>query len=175
MHVIRTDCLVIGAGLAGSAYALQVAKSGLSVELLSLEGPFAANSDWAQGGIIYDTNPDAEALTRDILDAGAHMCNPAAIEQLVTEGPRIVKELLIDDLGVAFDRDPDGGLDRTREGGHRERRIIHHRDATGHAILSVVAGRLDVTPGITRRSGWVAVDLLTLSHNSAEAADRYHP
>lgn len=175
MHVIRTDCLVIGAGLAGSAYALQVAKSGLSVELLSLEGPFAANSDWAQGGIIYDTNPDADALTRDILEAGAHMCNPAAIEQLVTEGPRIVKELLIDDLGVAFDRDPDGGLDRTREGGHRERRIIHHRDATGHAILSVVAGRVDVTQGITRRSGWVAVDLLTLSHNSAEASDRYHP
>ena len=58
MRVYRTDCLVIGAGLAGSAYALRAAKSGLSCELLSLAGPLKANSDWAQGGIIYDTSSD---------------------------------------------------------------------------------------------------------------------
>ena len=45
MQVLHTDCLVIGAGLAGSAYALRAAKQGLSVELLSLAEPLAANSD----------------------------------------------------------------------------------------------------------------------------------
>jgi L-aspartate oxidase len=175
MQTLRTDCLVIGAGLAGSAYALNCAKSGLSSELLSLSDPLRANSDWAQGGIIYDTNPDPEALTRDILEAGDHMCNPRAVEQLVREGPRIVKQMLIDDLGVKFDRDASGSLDFTREGGHGERRIIHTRDATGHAILSAVVKRVDSTPLITRRAGWVAIDLLTLSHNSSGAADKYHP
>jgi L-aspartate oxidase len=137
MKVLRTDCLVIGAGLAGSAYALEAAKAGLKCELLSLSDPLRANSDWAQGGIIYDTSPDPEALARDILEAGDHMSNPEAIAQLVREGPPIVKRLLIDELGVA--------------------------------------NRVDRTPAISRRAGWVAIDLLTLSHNSASPTDKYHP
>jgi len=140
MQLIQTDCLVIGAGLAGSAYALQAAKLGLSSELLSLADPLEANSDWAQGGIIYDTSPDPGALTRDILEAGDHMSNPAAVEQLVREGPRIVKQFLIDEVGVEFDRDQAGRLDFTREGGHGERRIIHSRDATGRGSRGARAG-----------------------------------
>jgi L-aspartate oxidase len=91
MDVLRTDCLVIGAGLAGSAYALHAAKLGFSVELLSLAEPLAANSDWAQGGIIYDTSPDPESLARDIFEASDRTANPAAVEHLVREGPRAVK------------------------------------------------------------------------------------
>ena len=175
MKTLRTDCLVIGAGLAGSAYALRAAKAGLSCEILCLSEPLEANSDWAQGGIIYDTSPDPAKLTADIMEAGDHMSNPAAVGQLVREGPRIVRQVLIEEAGVAFDRDPSGHLDLTKEGGHTERRIIHSKDTTGHAILSAVAGRVDQARGITRRKGWVAIDLLTLSHSSAEAADKYHP
>jgi L-aspartate oxidase len=175
MKILRTDCLVIGAGLAGSAYALHAARQGLAVELLSLADPMAANSDWAQGGIIYDTASDPAALARDILEASDHTANPKAIAQLVREGPAAVKEFLIDELQVGFDRAANGNLDFTREGGHSERRIIHAKDATGHAILQSVATRVDATPGITRRAGWVAIDLLTLSHNSPDPADKYEP
>ncbi len=175
MEVIRTDCLVIGAGLAGSAYALQMARRGCAVELLSLADPMAANSDWAQGGIIYDTLADSGSLAQDIFEASDRTANPAAIDQLVREGPAAVKELLIDELHVGFDRDAGGALDFTREGGHRERRIIHAKDATGHAILEAVARAVDRTAPITRRTGWVAIDLLTLSHNSEDLADRYRP
>src|SRR5262249_20755588 len=97
------------------------------------------------------------------------------IDQLVHEGPTAVKELLLDELAVNFDREPNGELHHTREGGHSERRIIHTKDSTGHSILTAVAARVDATPGITRRAGFVAVDLLTLSHNSADAHDRYEP
>ncbi len=175
MKLLRTDCLVIGAGLAGSAYALRAAKLGLAVELLSLSEPLAANSDWAQGGIIYDTTPDPESLARDIFEASDRTANPIAVDHLVREGPKAVEELLLDELNVGFDRDATGDLDFTREGGHSARRIIHAKDATGHAILSSIAARVDATPGITRRAGWVAIDLLTLSHNSDDLADRYQP
>ena len=175
MKIISTDCLVLGAGLAGSAYALHMVRAGRRVELLSLAEPLQANSDWAQGGIIYDTSPDPARLTQDILDASDGTANPAAIAQLVNEGPAAVKELLIDELNVGFDREAAGGLHLTREGGHQERRIIHTKDTTGHSILAAVAARVDATPGITRRSGFVAVDLLTLSHNSTEPRDRYEP
>lgn len=175
MKTLHADCLVIGAGLAGSAYALQAAKAGLVVELLSLEGPLVANSDWAQGGIIYDTAPDPAPLARDIFAASDDTSNPAAVEHLVREGPMAVKELLLDELGVAFDREATGGLEFTREGGHSLRRIIHAKDLTGHVILSSVAARVDATKRITRRTGWVAIDLLTLSHSTDSVADRYAP
>jgi len=175
MKTIHTDCLVLGAGLAGSAYALHLARAGRKVELLSLGEPLQANSDWAQGGIIYDTSPDPAKLTGDIMEASGGTANPAAIEQLVAEGPAAVKELLLDDLHIGFDREASGELQMAREGGHHERRIIHTKDATGHSILVAIAAKVDATPGITRRSGFVAVDLLTLSHNSTVPADRYEP
>ena len=175
MKIIRTDCLVIGAGLAGSAYALHAARAGLAVELLSLAEPLVANSDWAQGGIVYDTTPDPALLARDILDASDGTANPAAIDQLVREGPAAVKALLLDELQVGFDRDAAGALDFTREGGHSARRIIHAKDTTGHAILATIAARVDATAGITRRTGFSAIDLLTLSHNTDGIADRYAP
>ena len=175
MKTLHTDCLVLGAGLAGSAYALAAARAGRKVELLSLGEPLQANSDWAQGGIIYDTSPDPTKLTADIMDASDGTANPAAIAQLVAEGPAAVKELLLDELDIGFDREVTGELQLAREGGHHERRIIHTKDATGHSILAAVAAKVDATPGITRRSGFVAVDLLTLSHNSTEPHDRYEP
>ncbi len=175
MQTLRTDCLVIGAGLAGSAYALRAANLGLSVELLSLAEPLLANSDWAQGGIIYDTATNPASLARDIFDASDRTANPRAVEHLVREGPAAVKELLIDELAVGFDRSREGELDFTREGGHSARRIIHAKDATGHAILAAVAAKVDASKKITRRAGWVAIDLLTLSHNSTELIDRYEP
>ncbi|HVU32664.1 MAG TPA: L-aspartate oxidase [Opitutaceae bacterium] len=175
MKTLRTDCLVIGAGLAGCAYALQAAKRGLSVELLSLDGPLQANSDWAQGGIIYDVDHDPELLARDIVEASDGAANPDAVEHLVREGPRAVEELLLNELKIGFDREADGKLDFAREGGHSARRIIHAKDTTGHAILAAVAKRVDETPRITRRLGGVAIDLLTLSHNADDLRDRYQP
>ena len=175
MKVIHTDCLVIGAGLAGSAYALHAARAGLDVQLLSLGGPSEANSDWAQGGIIYDTSARPDSLAGDIMTASDGMANPAAIKQLVNEGPAAVRELLLDDLDIAFDRETDGELELTREGGHSERRIIHAKDLTGRAILSSVAHRVDSTEKITRQMGSVAIDLLTLSHNTDKPADRFEP
>jgi L-aspartate oxidase len=82
MEIIRTDCLVIGAGLAGAAYALHAAKAGLDVQLLSLGGPNDANSDWAQGGIIYDVETGSGLLTEDIMEASDGTANPSAVRQL---------------------------------------------------------------------------------------------
>ena len=175
MEIMRTDCLVIGSGLAGLAYALHAARAGLDVSLLSLGGPAEANSNWAQGGIIYDTTANTDLLAKDIMNASDGSANPAAVDQLVREGPTAVRELLLEELNVSFDRAAGGGLEFTREGGHSERRIIHAQDLTGRAIQSAVAGRVDATPRITRLAGAIAVDLLTLSHNSDAAADRYAP
>ncbi len=179
-RVLATDCLVIGAGLAGSAYALQAARAGLSVQLLSMGQPDEANSDWAQGGIIYDTQAEVSStgggsLYDDIMAASDHTANPASVRQLVREGPAAVRSLLLDELQVDFDRSAAGELEYTREGGHSERRIIHARDLTGRAIHSAVSAAVDRNPLIRRQVGATAIDLLTLSHNTDEPAARYAP
>ena len=175
MRVITTDCLVIGAGLAGSAYALQMAASGFTVEVLALGDPQDCNSDWAQGGIVYDAEGDPGLLAADITAASDGAANPAAVAQLVKDGPRAVEEILLRGAQVEFDRDVAGALDLTKEGGHSSRRIIHAADRTGHAILSAVARQVSASSRITRRAGWVAVDLLTLSHNAEDESRRYEP
>ncbi|MBE9548327.1 MAG: FAD-binding protein [Proteobacteria bacterium] len=175
MKIIHTDCLVIGSGLAGSAYALHAARAGLDVQLLSLGEPSEANSNRAQGGIIFDPSSEPELLVADIMAASDNTANPPAVEQLVQEGPAAVRELLLDDLGVAFDRETAGELEMTREGGHSKRRIIHAKDLTGQAILSAVTAGVDSNTRITRNKGAVAIDLLTLSHNNDLPEDRYAP
>jgi L-aspartate oxidase len=175
MEIVQTDCLVIGAGLAGSSYALYAARTGLDVTILSPGGTSEANSNWAQGGIIYETPSQPDLLSQDIITASDGTANPAAVEQLVQEGAEAIKELLLDDLQVSFDRDQDGQLEYTREGGHSERRIIHAKDLTGRAILSAVSHRVGNTPGINCLGGVIAVDLLTLSHNSQTPRDHYAP
>ena len=43
-------------------------------------------------------------------------------------------EQLYEKYGVEFDKRPDGSLNATLEGGHSRRRIVHHKDSTGHEI-----------------------------------------
>ena len=63
MESIRTDCLVIGAGLAGSAYALHAARAGLKVALISLSpGSTPVSPDWGtvfttDGGMFFTVIP----------------------------------------------------------------------------------------------------------------------
>lgn len=175
MRTLDTDILVIGAGLAGSAYALQAASRGYRVQLLSAGDSLIANSDWAQGGIIYDRDGSPEGLIADIMAASGGTANPAAAAHLARRGPEVVESLLFGEADITFDHGPSGDLDFTQEGGHHRRRIIHSKDATGHAILERVVGRLARYPAITYRTNWVAIDLLTLAHNAQDRALRYQP
>src|ERR1700686_2725081 len=105
----RTDILVIGSGLGGLAAAWDAAKRGCEVTLLTrASDPEDSNTYRAQGGIIYrgrDESP--EQLVADILSAGAGLSSPEAASLLSQEGPRLVKEILIDELRVPFDSSPE--------------------------------------------------------------------
>src|SRR5271157_4297167 len=119
---LQTDILVIGSGLAGLAAAWDAAKRGCRVTLLTrAEKAEDSNTDWAQGGIIYRApNESPEQLVADILTVGGGLSSPDAARLLAREGPRLVKEILIDELGIPFDSSIDNPeeLDLTREAGH---------------------------------------------------------
>lgn len=177
----HNSVLIIGAGLAGCVTALRLAGQGVPVTLLceTLE-PHNANSWLAQGGIIYRSgdNGDASRLAEDIFKAGHHINLPEAVHFLAEEGPKAVDEILVESLGVPFDRHEagkaeEGEWDLTREGGHSSQRILHCADHTGRSIMDYLMRAVQKHPAITFREGYTAVDLLTSHHHSRGMTYRY--
>lgn len=174
---LQTDILVIGSGLAGLAAAWNAAQRGCQVTLLTrASNPTESNTDRAQGGIIYRAPEESpEQLVADILSVGGGLSSPEAARLLSREGPRLVKEILIDELGVPFDFSTEnpGQLDLTREAGHSLPRIIHHKDQSGSAIERAFLDRVRSRPNVKVIPHATAVDLLTVSHHSLEPTDVY--
>jgi L-aspartate oxidase len=116
---------------------------------------------WAQGGIaaVLDPADTPEAHARDTHTAGVGLCEPAAVDALVHEGPERLRQLI--GWGAAFDRDPSGHLLLTREGGHSARRIVHAGgDATGAEVQRALVSAVHADPGITLVEHAMVLDLL---------------
>lgn len=175
MRILSTDCLVIGAGLAGCVYAHEAAKKGLKTTLLCCGELAQANSDLAQGGIVYEPNLNMEELLADVRMATAGMCNEPAVRTLSQAGCKAIEEIFLHDISVPFDRDAQKNLRFTREGAHRKNRIIYSKDTTGHAMLNALQTAVKHNPLITIKEFCSAIDLLTLSHSSVDIKDRYYP
>ncbi len=173
-----TDVLIIGAGIAGAAAALELARNPRRhVTLLTREiDPCESNTRYAQGGIIARGPDDsADLLVRDILAAGAGASSPRAAQILAEEGPRLLEEVLIRTARVEFDRTPDGDLAYGKEAAHSRRRILHVGDGTGRAIISAMMEAIRQRPNIEVMTGLTAVDLITSPHHSHNPLAAYEP
>lgn len=167
--------IVIGTGIAGLTTAFSLASAGIKVLLVTKAAdPKDCNTFWAQGGIIYEGENDTPAkLIEDILRAGAGISNEEAVRFLAVEGPRVVKELLLDEMHVPFSTTNEGELDLTQEGAHSVSRIIHAGDATGRAIEVSLLNRVRSEPNITLATEVTAIDLLTTQHHPSDIQVRY--
>jgi len=167
--------LVIGTGIAGLTTALCLASAGIRVLLVTKSAdPKDCNTFWAQGGIIYQGEGDSPAkLIEDIIRAGAGLSNEEAVRFLAVEGPRVVRELLLEDVQVPFSTTEEGELDLTQEGAHSLPRIIHAGDATGHAIEVSLLNRVRHEPNVMLATELTAIDLLTTQHHPTDMQVRY--
>src|SRR4051812_3420356 len=154
--------LVIGTGIAGLTASFCLAGAGIRVLLVTKAAdPKDCNTFWAQGGIIYQGEDDTPArLIDDVLQAGAGISNEEAVHFLATEGPNVVKNVLLDEIHVPFSTTDEGELDLTQEGAHSMPRIIHAGDATGRAIENSLLNRVKTEPNITLATEITAIDLL---------------
>src|SRR5919108_6260484 len=114
---LRTRFLVIGSGGAGLHTAWRASESG-DVILVTKRSLFDSATAYAQGGIAaaLGAGDSPELHRRDTLAAGAALCDAAAVQVLVEEGPARVRELQV--AGAEFDLDPTGDLKLGREAAH---------------------------------------------------------
>jgi L-aspartate oxidase len=156
---LRSDFLIIGSGIAALRAAPEVAGHG-DVLILTKGGPGEGNTGHAQGGIAAAVGPGdtPELHAADTMAAGDGLCDPHAVQVLVEDGPRFVRELI--SWGVQFDRASNGELALAMEAAHRARRVLHARDATGREIGRVLWERASALPAVRTRDHARVVDLV---------------
>lgn len=165
--IIDAGVVVVGSGIAGLTTALRTAATG-KVLVVTKDVLSAGSTRWAQGGIAAALDPaDTPAQHRaDTLTAGVGLCDEAAVDLLVTDGPAAVRRLI--ELGARFDLAADGSLALTREGGHHQRRIAHAGgDATGAEIQRALVAAVRADRRIEVIEHALVLDLLKSADGAA--------
>lgn len=130
---MQYDILIIGAGVAGLYAALNV-PADKKVLLINKTRPWECNTYYAQGGITTArNNADIPIHIKDTLEAGAGLCNEAAVRVLSETSQEVVRDLMA--RGFKFDTGENGRLLYTKEAAHSADRILHAGgDATGRHL-----------------------------------------
>jgi len=174
-HIIETDILIIGCGIAGASAALEAAKSGVRVIIISKNKKLEeSNTYYAQGGIVSlgkDDNP--ELLMQDIMETGDGINNKQAVKILTNEGKMLVDEILIKELEIPFNRIYPDELDYAQEAAHSRRRILYVKDTTGMTIEETFINKLKSFSNVTFLPDHTAVDLLTIPHHAKNPSFYY--
>ncbi len=160
LMALETDFLVIGSGIAGLSYALEVSNHG-RVLIITKKGRADSNTNNAQGGIaaVMAEHDSFESHKQDSMAAGAGLCHEEVVDMVVSNGPRQIERLL--EWGVHFSEQQGGDYDLAREGGHSARRILHSKDTTGRAIEQALLEAIRQHPNIELLENQFAIDLIT--------------
>ncbi len=141
--------IIVGSGLAGLYAALNFPET-VDILILSKKERHQSNSSLAQGGVacVLDLENDSYDLhIEDTLIAGKRENDIDAVTQLCEEGPADVLKTI--EYGVDYDKDENGNLIKTLEGGHCRRRILHHKDTSGKEIVDKLVLAVEKLPNVT--------------------------
>lgn len=161
-QAFQYDVLVLGAGLAGLYYCLQLIamQPHLKIALISKAEVIESNSRYAQGGIaaVYSREDSLESHISDTLKAGDGLCFTPAVEFIIRQGPKTIKEL--GEYAVAFKKQTNGSFHLAQEGGHSHRRIFNCGDQTGLTIIQTLTHLVQQSQQIDIFEHHIAINLI---------------
>lgn len=155
---IKTDTVIVGSGVAGLFTALCLPKD-RGILVITKENLKECDSYLAQGGVcvLKDIN-DFNCYYEDTMKAGHYENDPESVRVMIESSTDVIGKLV--ELGVNFDTDGDGEFDYTREGAHRRKRILHHKDETGKEITATLLSIAKKRPNITLVTQTTMIDFI---------------
>ena len=146
VHHHEYDVVIVGAGGAGMRAAIESAPHAKTAVISKLY-PTRSHTGAAQGGMaaaLANVEEDSwEWHTFDTVKGGDYLVDQDAAEILAKEAIDAVLDL--ENMGLPFNRTPDGKIDQRRFGGHTRdhgkapvRRACYAADRTGHMILQTL-------------------------------------
>ena len=169
VHYHQFDVVIVGAGGAGMRAAIE-AGPGANTAVISKLYPTRSHTGAAQGGMaaaLANVEEDSwEWHTFDTVKGGDYLVDQDAAEILAKEAIDAVIDL--ENMGLPFNRTPEGKIDQRRFGGHTSdhgkapvRRACYAADRTGHMILQTLFQNC-VRLGINFFNEFYVLDLITV-------------
>jgi succinate dehydrogenase / fumarate reductase flavoprotein subunit len=169
VHYHQFDVVIVGAGGAGMRAAIE-AGPGARTAVITKLYPTRSHTGAAQGGMaaaLANVEEDSwEWHTFDTVKGGDYLVDQDAAEILAKEAIDAVIDL--ENMGLPFNRTPEGKIDQRRFGGHTAdhgktpvRRACYAADRTGHMILQTLFQNC-VKLGINFFNEFYVLDLITV-------------
>jgi succinate dehydrogenase / fumarate reductase flavoprotein subunit len=182
VHHHQFDVVIIGAGGAGMRAAIEAGPQA-STAVISKLYPTRSHTGAAQGGMaaaLANVEEDSwEWHTFDTIKGGDYLVDQDAAEILAKEAIDAVIDL--ENMGLPFNRTPEGKIDQRRFGGHTRdhgkapvRRACYAADRTGHMILQTLFQNC-VRLGVNFFNEFYALDLVMADVTGDDGVTRQQP
>ncbi|PYY36016.1 succinate dehydrogenase flavoprotein subunit [Curtobacterium sp. MCJR17_055] len=182
VHHHQYDIVIIGAGGAGMRAAIEAGPKAKTAVISKLY-PTRSHTGAAQGGMaaaLANVEEDSwEWHTFDTIKGGDYLVDQDAAEILAKEAIDAVIDL--ENMGLPFNRTPEGKIDQRRFGGHTRdhgkapvRRACYAADRTGHMILQTLFQNC-VKLGVEFHNEFYALDLIMVDVVGDDGVTRKQP
>ncbi|PZF58546.1 succinate dehydrogenase flavoprotein subunit [Curtobacterium sp. MCBD17_034] len=182
VHHHQFDIVIIGAGGAGMRAAIEAGPQA-NTAVISKLYPTRSHTGAAQGGMaaaLANVEEDSwEWHTFDTIKGGDYLVDQDAAEILAKEAIDAVIDL--ENMGLPFNRTPEGKIDQRRFGGHTRdhgkapvRRACYAADRTGHMILQTLFQNC-VKLGVNFFNEFYALDLVMAEVTGDDGVTREQP
>ncbi len=163
------DVLVIGGGGAGASAAIEAHEAGANVCIVTKLRIGDANTMMAEGGIQAADKPnDSPAIHFvDAFGGGHFAAKRDLLAKLVCDAPDAIKWL--GELGVEFDKAPDGTMVTTHGGGTSRKRMHAAKDYSGAEIMRTLRDEV-LNRGIPVIDFTAAIELILDDNGNAAGA-----
>ena len=159
VKIYQFDAVIVGAGLAGNAAAMELKQSGKEVVVLTKLHPLRSHSGAAQGGInaALSEEDSVELHLFDTIKGSDYLADQDAAKLMCEKAPETIR--WAEKMGAVFSRNPEGEIAQRPFGGQSKPRACYAKDRTGLTLLQTTFEQAQKA-GVKFLDEWYVADLI---------------